>query len=86
MRMTTTVQKLGNSFAFIVTQEEARILGLSQGDKVAKKIIDKKIVFERVVLKKQPKTYTLDELVKGITKKNRYKEISTGPAVGNEFW
>jgi antitoxin component of MazEF toxin-antitoxin module len=30
--------------------------------------------------------YTLSELVKGITKKNRHKEISTGRPVGGEVW
>lgn len=30
--------------------------------------------------------YSLSELVKGITKKNRHKEISTGGPVGGEVW
>lgn len=30
--------------------------------------------------------YSLAELVKGITKKNRHKEVSTGRPVGGEIW
>lgn len=30
--------------------------------------------------------YSLAELVKGITKKNRHAEIPTGPPVGGEVW
>ena len=30
--------------------------------------------------------YSLSQLVKGITKKNRHQEISTGRPVGGEVW
>ena len=30
--------------------------------------------------------FTLRELVKGITKKNRHQEIASGPPVGTEVW
>ncbi len=42
--------------------------------------------FERVNTKKEAKKYNLEELVKGITKKNRYKETDWGSPVGNEVW
>lgn len=84
--MTTTFQKLGNSFALIVTKEEAKILSLKQGDKVSKKITKNSISFQKIKPTKQPKKYTLDELLKGMTKENLHEEIDWGKPVGNEFW
>ena len=39
-----------------------------------------------VVVRAQGPVYTLDELVKGITPKNRHKEVSTGAPQGREVW
>ncbi|MBI3823170.1 MAG: hypothetical protein HY289_10895 [Planctomycetes bacterium] len=37
-------------------------------------------------VQRRKRKYTLAELVKGITKKNRHAEISTGRPVGGEVW
>ena len=37
-------------------------------------------------VRRAKRKYTLAELVRGITKKNRHAEVSTGRPVGGEVW
>ena len=83
MKMTTKLQKLGNSYALIVPKREIEKMGAKAGDLFNLEVEINKLVYRLTPKKK--KKYTLEELVKGITKKNRYKEIGTGYAVGAEI-
>lgn len=40
----------------------------------------------RIIIMSLPKKYDLDDLLKGITSKNCYPEISCGKPVGKEMW
>ena len=39
-----------------------------------------------IVIRPARRKYSLDELVSGITTKNRHEETDWGPPVGNELW
>ena len=80
--MTTKVQKWGNSLAVRLPKALAEESRLREGSEVAFKVQGANIIISSSV---KPR-YTLKELVKGITKKNRHKEIDWGPARGKEIW
>lgn len=80
--MTTTVKKWGNSLALRIPKAVARDSSLECGSVVNLAVRDGNVIVEPV---RKPK-YTLDELLKGVTRKNIHASIDTGPAVGREEW
>ncbi len=58
-----------------------QVSGLVQGGEVAIEFIDGFLVMKP----KKQKEYTLKELLKGMTKKNRHEPVEWGPDVGNEI-
>lgn len=78
--MTTTVQKWGNSLALRIPKAVARDGNLENGSVVNLAVRGGKVIVEPV---KKPK-YELDDLLKGVTKKNIHAAVETGPAVGRE--
>ncbi len=80
--METVVKKWGNSAAvrIPVAMLEAAHLGIDQSVEVREE--QGRIVIEPV----RPTTYSLADLVGGITKDNRHAGVDTGPAVGGEVW
>lgn len=80
--MKTTAQKWGNSLAIRVPKSVAMQVGLKAQDDLEIEVQD-----GNVVLKPQlRRVYRLDDLVKGITKKNRHSEVDTGAPAGREIW
>ena len=86
MRMTTTVQKLGNSYGLILPKSIAEEIGALPGTEMSFKVVNKELVFSVAEKKKKQKIYKLDDLLKGITKKNLHTEVDWGSPVGKEFW
>jgi len=41
---------------------------------------------DRMIISKTKPKYTLEDMVKGITKKNRHKEFDWGKPMGKEIW
>ena len=80
--MTTTVKKWGNSLALRIPKSVARDSSLECGSVVNLAVREGNVIVEPV---RKPK-YTLDELLKGLTKKNIHASVDTGPAVGREEW
>ncbi|MBU4271977.1 MAG: AbrB/MazE/SpoVT family DNA-binding domain-containing protein [Planctomycetes bacterium] len=80
--MTTTIQKWGNSLALRIPKALARDTHLENGSVVNLAVRQGKVVIEPV---QKPK-YQLDELLKGVSKKNIHASVDTGPAVGREVW
>jgi antitoxin MazE len=80
--MTTTIQKWGNSLALRIPKTVAHDVPLKNGSPVNLAVRDGKIIVELV---KTPK-YDLDDLLKGVSKKNLHRSVETGPAVGREVW
>ncbi len=80
--MTTTIQKWGNSLALRIPKALARDTHLENGSVVNLAVRQGKVVIEPV----QKTKYQLDELLKGVSKKNIHRCVDTGPAVGREVW
>lgn len=81
--MTTKIRKWGNSLAVRLPKALAEKSQLGEGSDVSLKLQGKNIILYPFVNKPH---YTLEELVKGITKKNRHEEINWGPPRGKEAW
>lgn len=79
--MTTKIRKWGNSLAVRIPDEFAENLELKDGSTIRFEQSGDKII----IAKAKPK-YILEELVKGITKKNRHKEFDWGKPMGKEIW
>ncbi len=78
----TQVAKWGNSLAVRIPHATAREAGLAEGDRLS-------IVLAgdgAIVLRSTRRKYSLDQLVAGITTRNRHRETSWGPPRGKEFW
>jgi antitoxin MazE len=80
--MKTHLAKWGNSLALRVPKSVAEGARLSPGDKLEMSVSEPGCIVIRAV-RQQP---TLEQLVAGITAKNRHHEIETGKPVGNEIW
>ena len=80
--MKTRIQKWGNSLALRIPRSFAEEVGIENETDVDLTLEDEKIVITPVK-KMKPE---LRELLENITEENLHKEVSTGPASGNEHW
>ena len=80
--MVAKVQKWGNSLAVRIPRSYARDAQLTSGSAVDISVRDGKIV----VAPAKRGHYRLDELLKGVTKKNLHRELDTGRPMGREQW
>jgi antitoxin MazE len=80
--MRTQIQKWGNSLALRIPKSFAANSNIEEGSIVDMSLVEGKLVIEPI---SEP-TYTLDELLTGITKKNIHAEVDTGRPVGKEIW
>ena len=80
--MLTKVQKWGNSLALRIPKAFARDAQLENDSLVEISLVEGQIIITPV----EAPTWTLDELLAGINKKNIHHEVDTGSAVGNEVW
>ncbi len=78
--MLTKVQKWGNSLALRIPQAFAVEAQLENGALVEISLVEGKIVIAPV----SASTWTLDDLLAGITPENLHTEVDSGRAVGNE--
>jgi antitoxin MazE len=80
--MQTTIQKWGNSLAVRIPKAFVKEAHVACGTPVELSVDDGKIVID-------PRTepeYRLQDLLKGVTKRNLHAEVDTGEAVGREVW
>jgi antitoxin MazE len=82
MLMKTRIQKWGNSLALRIPKSFAIETGLDQDVLVDVALVDGKLI----VTPLQISSFTLEQLLAGITDENQHVEIDTGEAVGNEGW
>jgi antitoxin MazE len=80
--MRVQFDRWGNSLAVRIPSAFAREIGAVKG-KAAEITVENGSLVIRPV-DDQP-VYRLEDLVARITEENRYDEVDTGPAVGNEF-
>jgi antitoxin MazE len=79
--MQTKIQKWGNSLAVRIPKAFAEEAHVAYGTSVNLSVDDGKIVIDPHT---EPE-YRLEELLKGVTKRNVHAEVDTGEAVGREI-
>ena len=80
--MLTKVQKWGNSLALRIPKAFAQDAQLENDSLVEISLVEGQIIVTPV----EAPSWTSDELLAGINKKNVHHEVDTGSAVGNEIW
>lgn len=79
--MTTQVAKWGNSLAVRLPRAVAAEADLRDGDAV-----DVTVQGGAIVVRPAARRYSIDDLVDGITARNRHSETDWDGPVGNETW
>ena len=80
--MNTTIQKWGNSLALRIPLSVAKDIRLHQGS-----VVDIALIAGKIVVKPRRRPhYTLAQLLRGVTKRNRHAELDWGGQVGQEVW
>ena len=80
--MTTKIQKWGNSLAVRIPNEFAENLNWYAGS-----IVGFKQLGDKIIITSSRPEYTLEDMVKGITKKNRHKSLwPNDKPRGKEIW
>ncbi len=80
--MKTKVQKWGNSLALRIPKSFAAEARLQEETPVELSLVKGKLVVESLM----EKALKLEDLLRGVTKKNLHGEWQTGPSVGKEVW
>jgi antitoxin MazE len=80
--MQTKIQKWGNSLAVRIPKAFVEEAHVAYGTSVDLSVDDGKIVIDP---RAEPE-YRLEDLLKGVTKRNIHAEVDTGEAVGREVW
>jgi antitoxin MazE len=80
--MLTKVQRWGNSLALRIPKVFALDAQLENDSLVEISLVDGQIIVKPI----SAPTWSLEELLAGINKKNIHHEVDTGFAVGNEVW
>lgn len=82
--MKTKAQKWGNSLAVRVPRDIVQQAGIHPDDALEVEVVQGKIVLTPE--KSAPRRYDLGALVKKISPRNRYREVSFGKPRGREVW
>ncbi len=80
--MISTVQKWGNSMAVRLPKALVQATALEQGTRVTIEVKEGRIVVTPV----RTPAYRLEELVRGITRRNWHRAVETGSPRGREAW
>jgi antitoxin MazE len=81
MAATTQVSKWGNSLGLRLPKSVAREAQLGEGDTVEVSVDN-----GAIVIRPSRPRYSLDELVSGITARNRHGESDWSAPLGHEVW
>jgi len=82
LETTTNLSKWGHSLALRIPKNLAESARIREGDPLSLSLTKD----GSIVIRPARRKYRLDELVSGITAKNRHEETDWGPPVGNEVW
>lgn len=80
--MKTTVRKWGNSYAIRIPKSFIKEVGLEYRTDVELTLEDGKLIIQPAA----EEAPTLDELLAGVTSKNRHEPVDTDAPMGNETW
>jgi len=78
--MQAKIRRWGNSLALRLPKSVAEEVGVAENDTVELGVVDGRIV----VAPRMSKRIVLDDLLRGITRKNRHDEIAIGSPRGRE--
>ena len=81
MAATTQVAKWGNSLGVRLPKSVAREVRLDEGDAVEVSVDN-----GAIVIRPSRRRYSLDDLVRRITPRNRHDETDWGGPLGGEVW
>jgi antitoxin MazE len=82
MIMQAKIQKWGNSLAVRIPKAFVKEAHVEYGTPVNLSVDDGRIIIDP---RTQPE-YRLEDLLKGVTKRNLHAEVDTGSPVGREAW
>ncbi len=80
--MQATIRKWGNSLAVRIPKAFVKEAHVAYGTAIDLFVDDGKIV----IAPRPGPEYRLEDLLKGVTKRNRHAEVKTGGPVGQEVW
>ena len=80
--MPAKILKWGNSLGVRIPKAFAEAAGVAAGSEIDFKVRDGELVIRPL----KPTSYSLAQLIKGITPSNLHEEIGTGEPVGRETW
>jgi antitoxin MazE len=80
--MKAVLQKWGNSLALRIPRTVAAEVAVAEGQALDLQVSQGRIVLAPVTKKR----YELEDLISGMTAKNRHTEVETGTARGREIW
>ncbi len=82
MQRETTAAKWGNSLAIRIPQGIAKQARIDEGDSLTLDVLED----GAIVVRSSRKRYRLEDLVSGITPRNRHRETHWGGPAGKEAW
>ena len=84
--MKTQIKKYGNTLVICIPEMFAEKVHAKQGTTVNVSLEDHKLVVLFSEDGQEAEELSLEQLLAGITDKNRHREIETGIPVGHEVW
>ena len=78
--MHTKIRKWGNSLGLRIPKSFAEEAGIQAGSEVDLSVADGELLIRPV----RPRKYRLQDLLRGITSRNRHAEVEVGGPVGRE--
>jgi antitoxin MazE len=84
--MKVRFSKWGHSLAIRIPAALAREIGATEGKRAEITVEDGALVIRTDKRQGKRRRYTLEELVRGMTKENVHPETDWGPPRGNEVW
>jgi antitoxin MazE len=78
--------KWGNSLAVRIPAALAQEVGAREGKPAEITVENGALILKPVTRRKKRRRYTLEELLKGMTKQNVHPETEWGPPRGKEVW
>jgi antitoxin MazE len=78
--------KWGNSLAIRIPKALADAIKASEGKRAEIKVEDGQLILRPIIKPGRKPRYTLDELLRGMTRDNVPQEVDWGSPRGNEVW
>lgn len=80
--MITKIQKWGNSLGLRIPKSFAEEAEVTSGSEVDLSVVDGVLIVRPV----RRRTYSLQDLMRGVTRENLHEEVDVGGPAGREAW